>query len=196
MPAADQLLLGLGEIERCAVRFREQDVRAMGRAAAGVRGVRLPVGQHLVGMVVVRRAGNLLVATKKGYGKRSNIADYRLTKRGAGGVITLKTSPKIGEMIAIMEVLDDDDLMIMTLRGVLIRLPIKDVRVIGRATQGVRLIRREAGDEMASSARVIKADEEDESSDEDLDNQDIDLEQPSGENGNPPESGEPGDEKA
>ncbi len=177
-----------------AVRFREQDVRAMGRAAAGVRGVNLPVGQHLVGMVVVRRAGNLLVATKKGYGKRSTIADYRLTKRGAAGVITLRTSPKIGEMIAIMEVLDDDDLMIMTQRGVLIRLPIKDVRVIGRATQGVRLIRLDEGDEIASIARVVKGDEEDESSDEDLDDQEIDLDQPSGDNAKASESGEPGDE--
>jgi DNA gyrase subunit A len=177
-----------------AVRFRESDVRAMGRAAAGVRGVNLPVGQHLVGMVVVRRAGNLLVATKKGYGKRSDIADYRLTKRGAGGVITLKTSDKIGEMIAIMEVLDDDDLMIMTQRGVLIRLPIKDVRVIGRATQGVRLIRLDEGDEIASIARVVSGDDiDDESEDVDIDDHEIVEEQPTG-GEDAPELGEPGDE--
>ncbi|GBE30098.1 DNA gyrase subunit A [bacterium BMS3Bbin04] len=179
-----------------AVRFREGDVRAMGRAAAGVRGVKLPVGQFLVGMVVVRRAGNLLVATKKGYGKRSNIVDYRLTKRGAGGVITLKTSDKIGEMIAIMEVLDDDDLMIMTQRGVLIRLSISDVRVIGRATQGVRLIRLDKGDEIASIARVVKGDEEEDGESNGDANDD---DQPSGEEeitdtDESPELGNTGDE--
>ncbi len=150
----------LGTSAGKAVRFQETDVRPMGRTAAGVRGVNLPAGQFVVGMVVVRRAGTLLVATEKGYGKRSEIADYRLTKRGASGVITLRTSAKVGEMIAIMEVVDADDLMIITQKGVMIRLPIKDVRVIGRATQGVRLLRLDEGDEIASIARVAKTEEE------------------------------------
>ncbi len=139
-----------------AVRFRETDVRPMGRGAAGVRGVNLPKGQSVVGMVVVRRNGTLLVATDKGFGKRSEIGDYRLTKRGAGGVITLRTSPKVGNMISIMEVLDDDDLMIITQRGMMIRQAIKDVRIIGRATQGVKLIRLDEGDEISSIAHVVK----------------------------------------
>ncbi len=141
-----------------AVRFRETDVRPMGRNAAGVRGVRLPDKQHLVGMVVIRRDGTLLVATRNGFGKRSKIGDYRLTRRGASGVITLKTSEKIGEMIAIMEVVDSDDLMIITQKGMMIRLPIKDVRVIGRATQGVRLINLREGDNISSVAHVISDD--------------------------------------
>ncbi len=183
-----------------AVRFRETDVRAMGRAAAGVRGVNLPGGQFTVGMVVVRRAGNLLVATKKGYGKRSEIADYRLTKRGAGGVITLKTSPKIGEMIAIMEVLDDDDLMIMTHKGVLIRMNVSDVRVIGRATQGVRLLRLDDGDEIASIARVVKDDADPEDvAGADPDDAEIDIDDIAGEDatddGDSPELGERGDDE-
>ena len=143
-----------------AVRFVESDVRSMGRTAAGVRGVNLPKGQHVVGMVVIRREGTLMVVTDKGYGKRSEIADYRLTKRGAGGVITLKTSPKVGNMISIMEVVEQDDLMIISHKGVMIRMPAKDVRVIGRATQGVRLIRLDEGDSIASIAKVVNEDEE------------------------------------
>jgi len=143
-----------------AVRFIESDVRPMGRTAAGVRGVNLPKGQHVVGMVVIRREGTLMVVTNKGFGKRSEIADYRLTKRGAGGVITLKTSPKVGTMISIMEVVDQDDLMIITHNGVMIRMPSRDVRVIGRATQGVRLIRLDEGDSIASIAKVVNEDEE------------------------------------
>ncbi len=142
-----------------AVRFRETDVRPTGRTTAGVIGVNLPKNQIVVGMVVVRRAGTLLVVTDQGYGKRSEIADYRLTKRGAGGVLTLRTSPKVGHMMAIMEVVNDDDLMIITQKGVMIRLAVKDVRVIGRATQGVRLIRLDDTDHISSIARVLKQDD-------------------------------------
>jgi DNA gyrase subunit A len=143
-----------------AVRFVETDVRPMGRTAAGVRGVNLPKGQRAVGMVVVRREGTLLVATDKGYGKRSEIAEYRLTKRGAAGVITLKTSDKVGGMMTIMEVVEDDDLMVITHKGIMIRMAAKDIRVIGRATQGVRLLRLDDGDEISAIAKVIKQDEE------------------------------------
>ena len=115
----------------------------------------------MVGMVVVKRNGTLLVATDKGFGKRSEIGDYRLTKRGAKGVITLKTSDRVGHMLAIMEVGDDDDLMIITQQGVMIRLPIKDVRVIGRATQGVKLIRLDKGDQISSITNVVTNDDED-----------------------------------
>ncbi|MCB2200431.1 DNA gyrase subunit A [bacterium] len=149
-----------------AVRFRETDVRPMGRTAAGVRGVNLPKGQRVVGMVVIRVSGTLLVVSDKGYGKRSDVTDYRLTKRGAGGVITIKTSEKVGHMMTIMEVVDDDDLMIITQKGVMIRLPIKDVRVIGRATQGVRLLRLDDGDTIGSVARVARQDEVEEAVEE------------------------------
>ncbi|MBD3167763.1 DNA gyrase subunit A [bacterium] len=144
-----------------AVRFIESEVRSMGRNSTGVRGVSMPAGQVVVGMVVVKRSGTLFVATDKGYGKRSTIDDYRLTHRGASGVITLRTSDKIGEMIKIMEVVEDDDLMIITQKGIMIRMAAKTVRVIGRATQGVRLIRLDEGDEISSIARVAKNGDED-----------------------------------
>ncbi len=174
-----------------AVRFRETDVRAMGRTAAGVIGVNLPKGQEVVGMVVVRRAGTLLVVTDRGFGKRSDIADYRLTKRGAGGVLTLKTSPKVGNMMSIMEVVDDDDLMIITQKGVMIRLSMKDVRVIGRATQGVRLIRLDENDQISSIARVMKQDDSNKKLDEN-DNDDIldTIEEPLEEDGENQDEGE------
>lgn len=164
-----------------AVKFKETDVRSMGRVARGVRGVKLPAGQYVVGMVVIRRNGALLVVTDKGYGKRSEVSDYRLTRRGAGGVITLRTSPKIGKMIAIMEVVNDDDLMIITQQGVMIRLPLSQVRVIGRATQGVRLIRLDEGDEISSIARVIRNDDDHEDDQSEEGGKHPDVEEANGE---------------
>jgi DNA gyrase subunit A len=143
-----------------AVRFHESDVRAMGRGTTGVRGVKLPGGAYVVGMVVVKRGGTLLVATEKGYGKRSNIEDYRVTKRGAQGVLTVRTSDKTGRMIAIMEVVDQDDLMIITANGVVIRQGVELIRTIGRATQGVRLIRLDEGDSIADITKVVREEKE------------------------------------
>jgi len=143
-----------------AVRFHESDVRAMGRGTTGVRGVRVRDGAYVVGMVVVKRGGTLLVATEKGYGKRSNIEDYRVTKRGAQGVLTVRTNDKTGRMIAIMEVVDQDDLMIITANGVVIRQGVELIRTIGRATQGVRLIRLDEGDSIADITKVVREEKE------------------------------------
>ncbi len=143
-----------------AIRFNEKDVREMGRVATGVRGVKLGKDDKTVGLLVIKRQGTILVVTEKGYGKRSDINDYRITKRGGKGVITVKTSDKNGKMISMMEVLDNDELVIITNQGMVIRQSVKDIRVMGRNTQGVRVIRLKEGDEIADIAKVIPDDEE------------------------------------
>ena len=144
-----------------AVRFHEKDVRDMGRTATGVRGVRLGKGDKVVGLLVIKRQGmSVLVVTGKGYGKRSDINDYRITHRGGKGVITVKTSDKIGKMIAMMEVNDNDELVIISTKGMVIRQNMKDIRVMGRATQGVRVIRLKDADSIADIAKVISEDED------------------------------------
>ncbi|MBN1894850.1 DNA gyrase subunit A [bacterium] len=145
-----------------AIRFHESEVRPMGRTASGVRGIALSKGDVAVGMVVIRRDGTLLVVTENGFGKRSEIADYRITRRGGKGIITLKVSSKIGRMITIMDVLDTDDLLIITAKGQVIRQQIQQIKVIGRNTQGVRLIRLNAEDVVADVARVVREDESEE----------------------------------
>jgi DNA gyrase subunit A len=138
-----------------AIRFHEQDVRSMGRAARGVKGVTLEDNDVVIGMVVVVRAGTLLVVSENGYGKRSPISDYRVTRRGGKGILTMRCTAKTGQLVSIKEVVDEDEIMIMSLRGVVIRVPIKGVSVIGRATQGVRLKVLEEGDKIVDVARVV-----------------------------------------
>jgi DNA gyrase subunit A len=143
-----------------AVRFNEKDARDMGRTATGVRGVRLGKGDKAVGLLVIKRQGmSVLVVTEKGYGKRSDVNDYRITHRGGKGVITVKTSDKIGKMIALMEVNDNDELVIISTKGMVIRQSMKDIRVMGRATQGVRVIRLKDGDSIADIAKVVPEEE-------------------------------------
>jgi DNA gyrase subunit A len=143
-----------------AIRFHESEVRSMGRTAAGVRGISLGKEDQVVGMVVVRREGTLMVVTDKGFGKRSLISDYRITSRGGKGIITMKTNPKIGHMISIMDVLDNDDLLMITLNGLVIRQRVQDIKVLGRNTQGVHLIRLTDEDLVADVARVVREGEE------------------------------------
>ena len=139
-----------------AVRFHEKDVRAMGRSARGVRGVTLEADDCVIGMVVVVREGTLLVVSEKGYGKRSPISDYRVTRRGGKGIITMRCTEKTGKVIAIKEVVDDDELMVISQQGTVIRVPIKGISVIGRATQGVRIINLREGDRVMDVARFVK----------------------------------------
>jgi DNA gyrase subunit A len=141
-----------------AIRFHERDVRPMGRTARGVRGVTLEDDDVVVGMVVVRREGTLLVVSENGYGKRSPISDYRVTRRGGKGILTMRCTAKTGKLIAMKEVVDEDELMIMSQQGVVIRVPIKGVSVIGRATQGVRLKVLGGGDRVVDVARVVSDD--------------------------------------
>jgi DNA gyrase subunit A len=139
-----------------AVRFHEKDARDMGRTATGVRGVRLGKGDKVVSLLVIKRQGmSVLVVTEKGYGKRSDVNDYRLTHRGGKGVITVRTTDKTGKMIAMMEANDNDELVIISTKGMVIRQSMKDIRVMGRATQGVRVIRLNEGDSIADIAKVV-----------------------------------------
>jgi len=149
----------LGTYKGKAIRFKESNVRPMGRTAAGVRGISLDKDDRVVGMVVVRREGTLLVVTDLGYGKRSNISDYRVTSRGGKGIITLHTTDRVGNMIAMMEVLDEEDLLIISEKGKVIRQNISKIKVIGRNTQGVRLISLNDGDSVADVARVVREEE-------------------------------------
>jgi len=150
----------MGTSEGKAIRFNETNVRPMGRTASGVKGISLQGKDHLVGMIVVRRDGTLMVVTTKGYGKRSNISDYRITARGGKGIITLKTCEKVGHLLAIMDVLDSDDLLLITAKGLVIRQKVEDVNVMGRNTQGVRLVRLDKDDKVGDVARVVREEEE------------------------------------
>ncbi|MBN1638562.1 MAG: DNA gyrase subunit A [Ignavibacteriales bacterium] len=148
----------LGTKNGMAIRFKEKDVRNMGRTSTGVRGISLSKGDRVVGGVVVRRSATLLSVTDKGYGKRSEISDYRLTRRGGKGVITIKTDTKNGNLIALMEVQDKDELVVVTTKGMAIKQSIRDIRVTGRNTLGVRIIRLKENDSIADVAKVIPED--------------------------------------
>ncbi|MFT6213673.1 MAG: DNA gyrase subunit A [Roseivirga sp.] len=140
-----------------AIHFHESNVRPMGRNAAGVRGIRLvDETDRVVGMVCVNREeANLLVVSEKGYGKRSLIEHYRITKRGGKGVKTINVTEKTGNLVAIKEVVDGDDLMIINKSGITIRISVESMRVMGRATQGVKLIRLNEGDAISSVEKII-----------------------------------------
>ncbi len=142
-----------------SIRFHQGDVRDMGRATTGVKGVELEKGDEVIGMVVVRRDATLLVVSEKGFGKRSELTDYRVQKRGGKGIITLKKTDKTGSIVALKEVIPDDELMMITRHGVIIRLPVDGIRVIGRNTQGVKVMNLDAGDTVVDVARVVKEDE-------------------------------------
>lgn len=139
-----------------AIHFHESDVRPMGRNATGVRGVRFEGAEdRVVGMVAVaREEANLLVVSEKGYGKRSSIEDYRITKRGGKGVKTINITDKTGKLVAIKEVVDTDDLMIVNRSGITIRISVENLRVMGRNTQGVKLIRLNESDAIASVEKI------------------------------------------
>ena len=126
----------------------------------GVRGIRLSSkDDFVVGMLVVKREGTILVATEKGYGKRTDIIQYRTQTRGGKGVLTMRCTEKTGKMVKIMEVVDSDDLIVITDAGVLMRQPIEAIRTIGRVTQGVRLVKLDNDSLISSITRVMKEDE-------------------------------------
>jgi len=139
-----------------AIRFHEQDVREMGRTARGVKGTSLEKGNEVVSMaVIVGESGTVLSITSNGYGKRTKIADYRVTRRGGKGVISIKTSKRNGPVVSVKVVNDSDEVMIMTRNGVMIRLPVSDISVIGRNTQGVRVINLGDSDLVTDVACVV-----------------------------------------
>jgi DNA gyrase subunit A len=138
-----------------SIRFHEQDVREMGRDTTGVKGIELGPRDEVIGMVVIKREATLLVVAEKGIGKCSPIDDYRVQKRGGKGIITIHRTEKTGDAVSIMEVLPEDELMLMTKQGILIRMPVKGIRVAGRNTQGVKLVNLDSKDLVMAVARVV-----------------------------------------
>ena len=156
---------GTGEIfigtrDGMSIRFAETDVRSMGRAAYGVRGISLRDDDAVVAMEVLRPGGTILSVTERGYGKRTELDEYRRQSRGGVGIINIQTSDRNGKVVGISEVTDDEELMLITQQGKILRMASKDIRTIGRATQGVRLIDIEGGDRMVSIARLAEADDQ------------------------------------
>jgi DNA gyrase subunit A len=146
-----------------AIRFNERTVRPMGRSASGVRGIKLSEmkGDAVIGMVCLKDEGqSVLVVSEKGYGKRSKVDDYRITNRGGKGVKTINITEKTGYLIAIKEVVEEDHLMIINKSGIAIRMPVSDMRIMGRATQGVRLINLRNGDTIAAVTKVQGVEEQ------------------------------------
>ena len=136
----------------------------------GVRGIRLSSkDDRVIGMLIVKREGSILVVTDQGYGKRTNLENYRVQHRGGKGVITIKTTKKVGQLIGIMEAIDSDDLMLITNQGIMIRQPVEQIRTIGRNTQGVRLAKLDDGTQISSATRIFKDKEEEEEEEENLD---------------------------
>ena len=148
----------LGTREGMAVRFHEDDVRAMGRSARGVRGMSLSAGDAVVSMVAIHPGDSLLTICENGFGKRTPIEEYRKTRRGGKGVINIKTTERNGNVVAIKAVGDDDELMMITAAGMMLRTDLSAVREIGRATQGVRLIRLDDEDRVVAVAKVAPDD--------------------------------------
>jgi len=146
----------LGTYEGKSIRFSENNIRPSGRKTMGVKGIKLGSKEdYVVGMLVVRREGTILVATEKGMGKRTDVIQYRTQTRGGKGVMTMRCTDKTGKMVKIMEVVDSDDLIIITDSGVLMRQPVAAIRTIGRVTQGVKLVKLDEGTSISSITRVI-----------------------------------------
>jgi DNA gyrase subunit A len=150
----------LGSHEGMAIRFNEDDVRPMGRQARGVRAMDLEEGDYLVGLEVVEKQGLILSISENGFGKRTSLGDYRLTARGRKGVINMKTTPKVGKVVAVLSVSENTDLMIITKEGKIIRLESGEIRQAGRSTQGVRLVRMEDGDQVAAASCIPESEKE------------------------------------
>jgi DNA gyrase subunit A len=146
----------LGTRDGMAIRFDETDVRPMGRAAYGVRGISLRETDQVVAMEVVRESGTMLTVTENGYGKRTELEEYRVQSRGGVGIINIQTSDRNGKVVGIAYVHGDDELMLISQQGKILRMVTSDIRAIGRATQGVRLIGMEEGDQVVSVARLAE----------------------------------------
>jgi DNA gyrase subunit A len=144
----------LGSHDGQAIRFKEDQVRAMGRPARGVRGMDLAANDFIVGAEVVAEEGLMLSISELGYGKRTPLENYRLTNRGVKGVINMKTTRKTGQVVAILSVKEDSELMIVTRDGKMIRIDSGEIRQVGRSSQGVRLVRMEEGDQVAAASLI------------------------------------------
>ncbi len=158
----------LASLEGKAIRFNESTVRSVGRNSQGVRGIDIDEGNEVIGMVTAEKGEDveILVVSEKGYGKRTSIEDYRVTNRGAKGVKTIQITEKTGSLIALEKVTDNDDLMIVNKSGMTIRIPVSEIRVTGRAAQGVKVINLKGADSIASIIPVPKSEEEEECNNE------------------------------
>ena len=145
-----------GSLMGKSIRFHESDIRPSGRTSMGVRGMRLAAGDRIVGVQVLSHGQTLFTVTEHGFGKRTSIDEYPVQKRGGKGVIAIKTSQRNGRVVSILLVDEDDDLMLMTNSGKLIRMPIRGVSVISRNTQGVKLMGMEAGECIVGAARLME----------------------------------------
>ena len=151
----------LGTRDGMAIRFREGDVRAMGRTAHGVRGITLREEDAVVAMEVVHPGGTILTVTEHGYGKRTPIEEYRVQSRGGVGIINIATTDRNGQVVGMVCVQDEDEILLITQQGKILRMVTRGIRTIGRATQGVRLIEMEGDDRVVSIARLVEKDDED-----------------------------------
>jgi DNA gyrase subunit A len=143
-----------------AARFDEKDARPIGRGTYGVRGIRLEQGDDVVSMAIVGPKDQLLSVTETGFGKRSLVDDYRKIKRGGKGVITIKTGGRNGDVISVMKVSDEDELIVTSVNGMVIRMPVQGISLQGRATMGVRVMRLKETDKIAAIARLVVGSEE------------------------------------
>jgi DNA gyrase subunit A len=150
----------IGTRNGMSIRFNETDVRSMGRAAGGVRGIELREDDEVVAMEVLEPGGTILSVTEQGYGKRTGLDEYRVQSRGGIGIINIQTSDRNGKVVGMTQVHDDDELMVITQQGKILRMASRDIRTIGRATQGVRLIDIEGDDRTVSIARLAERDED------------------------------------
>ncbi len=160
----------LGTADGLAIRFSEKDVRPMGRTARGVRGIRLGKDDEVVDMVITQSGSSLLTVCEKGFGKRTALEDYRVQHRGGKGIINIKTTERNGRVVALKSVNPEDDLMLITGNGIIIRTGLSELRDIGRNTQGVKLIRVDEGDKLVAVARVPHDDDDDENGEEQTEN--------------------------
>jgi DNA gyrase subunit A len=165
LTTGDQQIV-IGTLKGMAIKFSEDGIRSMGRHVGGVKGIRLRPGDSVVGMEIVRPNASLLTVCEKGHGKRTALDEYPTQSRGGQGVITIRTSERNGEVIGVLEVLDGDELIMITQRGIMIRTKIDEIRTISRATQGVKIINLDEGDRLISVARIVEPEPEDNGGDE------------------------------
>ncbi len=149
-----------------SIRFHESDIRNMGRTAAGVKGMRLSKGDEIVGAIVIINDSSIIIVTENGYGKRSPVLEYRIQKRGGKGVFAIKQSERNGDLVGAMQVTDNDEVILIANSGKMIRMPLKNVRTIGRNTQGVRLINLQDDEKVVGMDSVAFEESDDDSVDE------------------------------
>ncbi|HAD31173.1 MAG TPA: DNA gyrase subunit A, partial [Methylophaga sp.] len=143
------------------IRFPETDVRSMGRVSRGVRGMRLADGEQIISLIIAQQEGAILTATEFGYGKRTNLEEYRVQGRGGQGIISIQTSARNGQVVGAVQVCDEDQIMLITNGGTLVRTPVKHVSLVGRNTQGVRLINLSNEEKLVGLERVIEDEDQD-----------------------------------